>query len=191
MNMIFKIMKRHRFLLSLICASSCFLQAGAQAEVLAGRDETLRRVYGDQCQGVPRPVTLTASEKVSLEKRLGSRLLTPFCDLWEIRCHGRLEGMALVDEEMGKHQPITFLIAMDSHSRIKRVEVLVYREKYGGGVRSPRFTSQFNDKSSADPLRVGRDLDAVSGATISSKALSLGARKAVMLADHFLLQKPY
>lgn len=190
LNMIFKIMKRQLLLLSLFCVSLCFLKASARAEVLAGREEVLRRVYGENCQWVPRPVTLTAAEKGSLEKRLGSRLLSSFCDLWEIRCHGRLEGIALVDEEWGKHQPITFLVAMDSHSRIKHVELLVYRERYGGGVRAGRFTGQFKDKSSADPLKIGKDLDAVSGATISSKALSLGVRKAVMLADHFLLQKP-
>src|SRR5205823_2791049 len=98
-------------------------------------------------------------------------------------------GYALVDEEMGKHQPITFLVAMDGQARIKSMQVLVYRERYGGAVRLPRFTEQFKGKTGKDPLRVGRDIDAVSGATISSKALSLGARKSVLLAGYFFLHQ--
>jgi electron transport complex protein RnfG len=189
LNMIFKIMKRPFFLyfLFLIYGS---LAAAAQAEVLMGREQALVQAYGQGREFVPRPLTLTASQVGALEKRLGARLLSPYCDLVEVRHSGRLEGLALVDEELGKHQPITFLISMDAKAHIRKIDLLVYRERYGGGVRSERFTNQFKGKSSADPLKITRDLDAVTGATISSKALSLGARKAVILADHTLLGKP-
>jgi Na+-translocating ferredoxin:NAD+ oxidoreductase RnfG subunit len=90
---------------------------------------------------------------------------------------GHLLGRALVTEELGKHQPITFMVALDAKNTVRRVELLQYRERYGGGVAARRFMAQFEGKSGKDSLVVGKDIDGVSGATISSKAIARGVRK--------------
>jgi hypothetical protein len=54
---------------------------------------------------------------------------------------------------------------------------MVYREAYGDEVRDPRFLAQFAGRSGQDPMRIDREIAAVSGATISSRALSRGARR--------------
>ena len=99
--------------------------------------------------------------------------------------HGRWLGSALVDAELGKHQPIDYQVAMDPAGKVIDVELLVYREAYGGGVRSEHFRAQFKGKESGAALQLGQDLDAVSGATISSRTFADGVAKALRLFQDF------
>ncbi len=61
------------------------------------------------------------------------------------------------------------------------MDVLVYREPYGGEVAYEAWRRQFRGKSAADSLRVGREIRVISGATISVNAITLGVKRA--LAD--------
>ena len=50
---------------------------------------------------------------------------------------------------------------------IKKVNVLVYREDYGGEIGSNRWLKQFVGKARTTELVVGKNIAAISGATIS------------------------
>ena len=70
---------------------------------------------------------------------------------------------------------------------VERVEIMVYREPRGDEVRDVRFRKQFQGKTSQDPLRLNRDIDAVSGATVSSASLAVGVRRATILVEELAL----
>lgn len=90
-----------------------------------------------------------------------------------------LLGFAVVRDVKGKDQPITFLVATDTADRLRDIDILVYREPYGGEVAYDAWRRQFRGKSSSDALQVGRDIRTISGATISVNAVTLGVRKAL------------
>lgn len=92
-----------------------------------------------------------------------------------------LLGFAQVRNVVGKDQPITFLVAIDPADRLKDVDILVYREPYGGEVAYDAWRKQFRGKTAAAPLQVGKDVRSISGATISVNAVTAGVRQA--LAD--------
>ncbi len=92
-----------------------------------------------------------------------------------------LLGFAVVGNVLGKDQPITFLVAIDPTDRLKDVDILVYREPYGGEVAYEPWRRQFRGKGTGDSLRVGREIRSISGATISVHAVTLGVRR--MLAQ--------
>ncbi|HYL20564.1 MAG TPA: FMN-binding protein [Gemmatimonadales bacterium] len=92
-----------------------------------------------------------------------------------------LLGFAQVGNVLGKDQPITFLVAVDAEDRLKDVDILVYREPYGGEVAYEPWRRQFRGKTAGDSLRVGREIRSISGATISVHAVTLGVRR--LLAD--------
>ena len=92
-----------------------------------------------------------------------------------------LLGFAVVRAVKGKDQPITFLVAIDSSDRLKDIDILVYREPYGGEVAYEPWRRQFRGKTAGDPLEVGRQIRGISGATISVNAVTMGVRRA--LAD--------
>jgi Na+-translocating ferredoxin:NAD+ oxidoreductase RnfG subunit len=90
-----------------------------------------------------------------------------------------LLGFALVRAVRGKDQPITFLVATDTADRLKDIDILVYREPYGGEVAYEAWRRQFRGKSAQDTLEVGRQIRSISGATISVNAVTLGVRRAL------------
>ena len=90
---------------------------------------------------------------------------------------GTLFGFARVRNVKGKDQPITYLVAIDPKDALKDVDVLVYREPYGGEVAYEPWRKQFRGKTGAAPLEVGKDIKNISGATISSHAVTLGVRQ--------------
>lgn len=98
-----------------------------------------------------------------------------------------LLGYAAVREVRGKDQPITFLVAVDRSGRTLDVDILVYRESYGGEVAYESWRRQFRGRTAADSIRLGRQIRNISGATISSNAVTLGVR--VALEDLATLQR--
>ena len=55
-------------------------------------------------------------------------------------------------------------------------------------MRDARFRAQFVGKTARDPLRTGDDVVAVSGATISSRAMSLGVKRALVIMEELVLR---
>jgi Na+-translocating ferredoxin:NAD+ oxidoreductase RnfG subunit len=81
--------------------------------------------------------------------------------------------------ERGKVELMDFAVALDTAGRVQRVLLTAYRENIGGEVGSKRFMDQFKGKSAGSALQLNRDIDGISGASLSSRAITLGVRKAV------------
>ena len=114
----------------------------------------------------------------------GARVDTLHVDsatVYRISRGGALLGFAQVRNVKGKEQPITYLVATDSSDALRDIDILVYREPYGGEVAYDPWRKQFRGKTAAAPLQLGKDIRNISGATISSNALTRAVRKT--LAD--------
>ncbi len=125
----------------------------------------------------------TPDERTALEARLGWQVPEPAFTFHGASRGGRDLGRALVLEEKGRFKPITFLVHLGPDLRVEAVLVMVYRESRGDAVRRSRFLDQFDGKNAGDPLRLNRDVVGISGATMSSRALAAGVRKALLLAE--------
>lgn len=134
---------------------------------------------------------LTAEQRTRLEQRLGYAPRKPSYTIYIAKTNDQVDGYAVLDEEQGQHLPITFAVKLSKAGAVQRQEILVYRERYGDEVRDPRFRQQFQGKTAADPLRHGEEVIAVSGATISSRAMAIGVRRVLVMVDELiLLAKP-
>ncbi|MBI2375598.1 MAG: FMN-binding protein [Deltaproteobacteria bacterium] len=118
-----------------------------------------------------------------LMAKLGGSVLKDEYVVFVARTGEHIDGYALIDEELGQHQPITFAARLSPDGKVERVEIMVYREGQGGEVREERFRRQFVGKSGTDPLRLGQDVNAIAGATISSRSISVGVRRAIAVVD--------
>lgn len=81
-------------------------------------------------------------------------------------------------DEIGKERDITTGIVIENNT-IQNVEVLVYRESRGGQVQNSRFTQQYYQKNSQSNLT--KEIDSISGATLSVNALNKQVNLALML----------
>lgn len=95
----------------------------------------------------------------------------------------------VVDEVVGKHEKITFAVALDAHGAVKGVEILQYHETYGYEVRNADWRAQFTGKTAHDPLKLGQDIRNVSGATLSCKHVTQGVKRVLALYDLALAKR--
>lgn len=81
-------------------------------------------------------------------------------------------------EEIGYSSTIDVLVGLDTNATINAVFVLDYNESFrssrGDFLDTPTFQPQFRGKSLREEFRVGRDVDGVSRATITSWATTRG-----------------
>jgi Na+-transporting NADH:ubiquinone oxidoreductase subunit NqrC len=61
--------------------------------------------------------------------------------------------------------------------KVRQTEILEYREAYGGEVRNARWRTQFMGRQHSDPVRIGRDIQNISGATLSCEHVTDGIRR--------------
>jgi len=106
--------------------------------------------------------------------------------LWEVKKGERLVGYFVVDEVYGKHEYITYAVALEAGGRVRQIEILVYRESYGYEIRNSAWRAQFIGKKSGDPLRLDDDIKNISGATMSCRHISEGVRRLLATYDYAL-----
>lgn len=126
----------------------------------------------------PRSVTLGAADVAAIGQKLGAPLSKATWSVYvaEDKDKKRL-GYAVLDHEIGLHEAIDYGVRFGLSGAVERVEIMEYREAYGDEVRSDRFRRQFVGKTASDPIVAGRDIDIVSGASYSSRALALGIKR--------------
>lgn len=134
--------------------------------------------------GIPmtaRWVDLTDSQRKAIEKASGE----PVRDK-RVRVFWGPKGQALfIDRVVGKHDYITYAVAVQDTGDVKGIEIMEYRETYGSEVRGADWRRQFVGKSAKDPLKLDRDIKNISGATLSSSHITAGVRR--ILATYGIL----
>jgi transcriptional regulator of nitric oxide reductase len=95
----------------------------------------------------------------------------------------------LVPEILGYHGHIHMLIGMDTAGTLTGVIMDLNTEPYGDiSINLPEFPAQFRGKSIRDPFVVGRDVDAMSRATITVKAAALTIRDSARMVAKAVLK---
>ena len=99
---------------------------------------------------------------------------------------GGVVGYAVEAQVVSRSGPFIILVVTDADARVQRAAVLSYLGERGREVRSLSFAAQFEGKGAGDAIHVGKDIDAVTGATLSSRAMAEGVRRVVRLvAEEF------
>ncbi len=90
-------------------------------------------------------------------------------------------GWFIVDKVVGKHEMITYAVSLTATGAVRDVEIMDYRETYGYEVRNADWRAQFAGRTAADPVKLGKDIRNVSGATLSCKHVTQGVRRVLAL----------
>ena len=85
---------------------------------------------------------------------------------------------AWILEEIGKEEPITAGFVVQS-GKLNQVVVLNYRESRGGEVRYPNFLKQYQGADLQKDDQLNKNIDGISGATLSVRAMGRMARLAL------------
>lgn len=144
------------------------------ADVYLPPERFLSEAFGGE---VPKPSVLWISRAT---RDTVERILGHSAGALRARYWAKEDRTAWILEEIGKTEPITTGIVVDNGA-IMRINVLIYRESRGWEVRYPFFTDQFKGATLTAAHELDRNIDGISGATLSVRALTRLARVALLL----------
>lgn len=169
--------------LGLNLAIICSLAAGALAGVYALTKERIERQIWEQQVKAARNV-LPEAKKFELSDKLKKEAQKKFPIVDKVflgyDSEGKVIGYAVQVLPRGYGGPITLMVGVYDN-RVRKIEIVDLKETPGLGdvVLDKEWQKQFSGKTVDDPLEVGKDIDAISGATISSRAVAIGVKEAL------------
>ncbi len=99
----------------------------------------------------------------------------------EIKGPSGLLGYSVESKVVSRSGPFRIRVLLDKQLYVKQASVISYPWDRGRDVRKRAFTSQFEGKGPEDPIQLGKDIDAMTGATISSRVMAEGVRDTIKL----------
>jgi len=133
-------------------------------------------------------LTLTPQQKTLVEGRIGWKFPEQTFTVYIGKKKEHIDGYAIVQNTIGKHRPITYMVSVDSAGEVMNFEILVYRESRGNEIGTKRFNFQYEGKDVTDPIRINRDIINITGATMSVRSASAGVKRVLVLVDEFYLK---
>lgn len=105
--------------------------------------------------------------------------------VWAARGAAGLVGHVVVDRVIGKHEDILYAVGISTDGVVQGVEILSYKESYGGEVSRPRWRRQFVGRRREAPPRFSVDIKNITGATLSCRHLTEGVRRVLVFSESF------
>jgi hypothetical protein len=163
-------------------------QEMVQEDVYLTPDEAAKLMFPESDHIRAEVMTLTPEQKTLIEERIGWHFPETTFDCFIGETKGKVDGWAFIQNTVGKHKPMTYMVGIDPNGEVNNVEVLVYREARGSEVRTKRFNYQYQGKNLDDPIRINRDIINITGATMSVRSMSAGVKRVLVLTDEFFLK---
>jgi hypothetical protein len=163
-------------------------QEMTHAEVFLSEDEALKLMFPKSERIRKESLRLTSEKKMQVEERIGWKFPEEVFEVYIGETGTQVDGYALIQNTIGKHKPMTYMVGVDAQGRVSNVELLVFREARGSEVRTKRFNVQYEGKTVADPVRLNKDIINISGATMSVRSFSAGVKRVLVLVDEFYLK---
>ena len=158
----------------------------AHAAQYLSTEQAQKALFPDATSFVPHLVTLPDNQRAAVERASGVRLRFARPPVWWVEANDRTVGWYVQDEVYGKHEFITYAVALDAAGAVRGLEILDYRETHGGEVRNAAWRAQFTGKRYGNPLKLDEDIQNISGATLSCKHISEGVRRVLAIHQNVL-----
>lgn len=128
---------------------------------------------------MPASVVETARRDISRDAQV--TLAAARFAVWRVMQGDQVAGYFVTDQVIGKFQKIDYAVALDAEGSVRGVRVLQYRESHGHEVAEHAWLAQFVGRTAKDSLKPGRDVDGITGATLSVVHMAEGVRRVTRL----------
>jgi len=158
-------------------------------DVYLTEEEALKILFPKAQKIQAEELRLTPDQKLQIQDRIGWKFPEESFRAFKAETDGKVDGYAVIQETIGKHRRITYIVGITPEDKVFDVEIMVYRESKGSEVRRKRFNAQYEGKTAQDPISINKDIINITGATMSVRSVSAGVKRALVLVDEFYLHK--
>ena len=159
-------------------AAAALAPASAFAVDYLSAEQAARLMFPDADAFELRRLTLDAAQLQQLDAQ-GVRARSAGWTVRVAQRAGVVQGFVVADEVVGKVELISYAVAVALDGAVRQIEILSYRESHGHEIRLPVWRRQFVGKSTTAAIRVGEDINNISGATLSCSHVTDGVRRIV------------
>jgi FMN-binding domain len=163
-------------------------QEMSMAEVYLTEEDALKLMFPKSERIKKELLRVSTDRKMTIEERIGWKFPEETFEVYIGETGTQTDGYAFVQNTIGKHKPMTYMVGVDARGRVSNVELLIFREARGSEVRTKRFNVQYEGKTASDPVRINKDIINISGATMSVRSISAGVKRVLILVDEFYLK---
>ena len=144
-------------------------------------EQILLAQFGDSTIIKHEEIKIPLSIKKEIQSIAKQKFFRDELNVWTINTADTISHYAVIDNSLGKSMPITFLVVFATNGKIRYTQIVKYREPYGGEISSLNWTSQFMGMSNESEFKMGKTIDGISGATISTHSVTKGIHKLSLL----------
>ena len=157
-------------------------------EIYFSEEEAAQVMFPDSEKIRRETLTITDDQKAFVEQVIGWEFPEYTFDVFIGETQGNIDGYAMIQNTIGKHRPITYMVGVTATGECMNFEVMVYREARGNEIATKRFNYQYQGKTIGDPIRINRDIINITGATMSVRSASAGVKRVLVLVNEFYLK---
>lgn len=167
LNSYFCSMNRKKVWILFLCGSMLLNLSFGTADSLPKRVfKELSKVFETE-QFDLQPIKVASALNAELPQKITGE------NLYQISIQKQSVGYVFFDHAMSKTAQFDYLVIFNKDLTVRQTKILVYREEYGGEIGSKRWLSQFEGKSGDETLTYQKNIDAISGATISARSMTM------------------
>ena len=155
-----------------------FVAVPAFAKVFYSQSEALKLAFPDAERIEDHTYVLTDDQAERVTALAEAPLETKLVKLYRGYRGDQLLGYAVIDVHTVRTMPEAFMVVLTPEGVVRSVRVLAFHEPLDY-LPNDRWYAQFSDKSLESQLRLGGDIHAVVGATLSARATTRGVRRAL------------
>ena len=150
----------------------------AAAKVFYSRDEALELAFPDADRVESETYVLDDGEVGQVESLAKCQIDTKLVKIYKGVRGEQVIGYAVIDVHNVRTLPEAFMVVLTPDGEVRSLRVLAFHEPLEY-MPTSRWYRQFDHAKTGAPLRVGRDVHGVVGATLSARATTKGVRRAL------------
>jgi Na+-translocating ferredoxin:NAD+ oxidoreductase RnfG subunit len=182
---IYNVLKNSWFTLLLFPAIVLLIAGNTLGAEVLSRDQVLKNAFPLAETFVRQVIRLSDEQMKKLSREFGQKISSRFVTVYIAKNGDENLGYGFIRYTKGKSSFIKYFVAITPDGKIHSIEIMSYRGEKGSEIRNEVFKKQFSGKKVSNNIKVGTGISAMSGATISSQAVTNSVRETMRIWQEF------
>lgn len=165
-----------------------FLSQSSMAKSFPSINEVIYASFPKSTKMEKKSLILTKKQFSQIQQKAKAKVDTKVYRYYALSNNGETIGYAILGFRKVRTKKATVLYGFDTKGTLKFTEIMAFAEppEY---IPSTIWMSQLQEKSATEHLTVGKDIPTISGATLSARSVTDGARVARAIYEIVLKQR--
>ncbi len=152
------------------------------AKVIITPHDAMQAAFGSHVVVSKKNILLSKDKAQNIQQRAKMKLDTKIYRIFTATIESKKVGYGVLITRKVRSKTASVLYMMTRDGVVKSIEIIAFNEPHEY-IPNQNYIKLFETKTINDTLRVGKDIPTISGATLSARNLTDGARLALSIFD--------